>query len=117
MAVETSPSVAKRGGGWLLERPGAIFTPEQFDDTTRELVKLTREFVEREVTPLIERMEHGELEHKPGTRLSGKNMGTRCVKRTVTHAVARLSAVGHASPVQATSTTTMEAQLRRAPGA
>lgn len=57
-----APPLWKRGGGWLLESPEHIFTPEDFDDTVIELRKLTRQFVEREVLPLVERMEHGELE-------------------------------------------------------
>ena len=62
MAVEQQMALAKRGGGWLVERPESIFTPEDFDDTTRALQQLTREFVEREVMPLVDRMEAGELE-------------------------------------------------------
>ncbi|HET7036379.1 MAG TPA: acyl-CoA dehydrogenase family protein [Thermomicrobiaceae bacterium] len=55
-------TLAARGGGWLLQRPESIATPEQFDDTIIALRQLTREFVTREVLPLVERMEHGELE-------------------------------------------------------
>ncbi|MDR7550616.1 MAG: acyl-CoA dehydrogenase family protein [Armatimonadota bacterium] len=54
--------LAKKGGGWLLERPEGIFTPEDFDDTVREIIKTTRTFVEREYQPVAERLEHGELE-------------------------------------------------------
>ncbi len=52
----------KKGGGWLLQRPESIFTPEDFDDTVREIARTTRTFVEREYLPLAERLEHGELE-------------------------------------------------------
>ena len=55
-------TLAARGGGWLLERPASIATPEQFDETIIALRQLTREYVTREVLPLVERMEHGELE-------------------------------------------------------
>ena len=54
--------LAKKGGGWLLEKPEGIFTPEDFDDVTREIIKTTRTFVEREYQPVAERLEHGELE-------------------------------------------------------
>src|SRR5262245_23308129 len=57
-----APPLWKRGGGWVLEPPERVFTPEDFDETVIELRKLTRQFVEREVMPLVERMEHGELE-------------------------------------------------------
>lgn len=57
-----APPLWKRGGGWLLEAPERVYTPEDFDETVVELRKLTRQFVEREVLPLVERMEHGELE-------------------------------------------------------
>ncbi len=60
MAAE--PELAKRGGGWLLEAPTSIYSPEDFDDATRELAKITRQFVERDVLPKIERMEAGALE-------------------------------------------------------
>jgi alkylation response protein AidB-like acyl-CoA dehydrogenase len=60
MAAE--PELANRGGGWLLEAPTSIYSPEDFDDATRELAKITRQFVERDVLPKIERMEAGALE-------------------------------------------------------
>ncbi|MDQ3547809.1 MAG: acyl-CoA dehydrogenase family protein [Chloroflexota bacterium] len=52
----------RRGLGWLTGRPERIDIPEERSDEVREMAKLTRDFVEREVMPLIERMEHGELE-------------------------------------------------------
>jgi hypothetical protein len=52
----------KKGGGWLLESPEAIYTPEDFDESVKEIARTTRTFVEREVLPLLDRMEHGELE-------------------------------------------------------
>ncbi len=52
----------KKGGGWILEAPEGIYTPEDFDETVKEIARTTRTFVEREVLPLLERMEHGELE-------------------------------------------------------
>jgi alkylation response protein AidB-like acyl-CoA dehydrogenase len=59
MATET---IATRGGGWLLERPGAIFTPEDFDDVTSDIAETARTFAKREVAPILSRMEAGELE-------------------------------------------------------
>lgn len=52
----------QRGLGWLTDRPERIDIPEERSDEVREMAKLTRDFVQREVMPLIERMEHGELE-------------------------------------------------------
>lgn len=52
----------RRGGGWLLEKPETAFTPEDFDDTVRTLAEITRQFVDRDVMPVLDRMEHGELE-------------------------------------------------------
>lgn len=56
----------KRGGGWVLESPEHIFTPEEFDDTTRTLAEITSDFLDREVMPLIDRMEHGERDLNVG---------------------------------------------------
>jgi alkylation response protein AidB-like acyl-CoA dehydrogenase len=58
----TTRSLATRGGGWLLEQPETCFTPEDFDETTTEIAKTTRTFVEREVLPLLPRLEAGEHE-------------------------------------------------------
>ncbi|AFV76557.1 acyl-CoA dehydrogenase [Thermus oshimai JL-2] len=52
----------KKGGGWLLELAEGIYTPEDFDPTIREIARTTRTFAEKEVLPLLERLEHGELE-------------------------------------------------------
>jgi alkylation response protein AidB-like acyl-CoA dehydrogenase len=54
--------LSQRGGGWLLEAPDSIYAPEDFDGATRELAKITRQFVERDVLPKLERMEAGELD-------------------------------------------------------
>jgi alkylation response protein AidB-like acyl-CoA dehydrogenase len=60
--MAAASELAVRGGGWLLEAPATIYTPEDFDDATRELAKITRQFVERDVLPKLERMEAGELD-------------------------------------------------------
>ncbi|MDI3340307.1 MAG: acyl-CoA dehydrogenase family protein [Sphaerobacter sp.] len=52
----------RRGGGWLLAAPETIYSPEDFDDTVKTLAEITRTFVEREVLPVLDRLEHGELE-------------------------------------------------------
>lgn len=52
----------QKGGGWLLEAPERVYTPEDFDESVKEIARTTRTFVEKEVLPLLERMEHGELE-------------------------------------------------------
>ncbi len=60
--MASAADLARRGGGWVLESADSIFTPEDFDDTTRELAKITRQFVERDVLPKLSRMEQGELD-------------------------------------------------------
>lgn len=55
--------LSTKGGGWLLEKPEQIFTPEDFDDTTRMIQETVRQFVEKEYRPVAEAMEHGALEH------------------------------------------------------
>ena len=60
--MASAADIARKGGGWVLERPEAIFTPEDFDDVTRDLARVTRQFAERDVLPKLDRMEHGELE-------------------------------------------------------
>ncbi|GEM82620.1 acyl-CoA dehydrogenase family protein [Meiothermus hypogaeus] len=55
--------LSTKGGGWLLEKPEHIFTPEDFDDTTRMIQETVRQFVEKEYRPLAEALEHGALEH------------------------------------------------------
>lgn len=52
----------RRGGGWLLESPQEIYCPEDFDDTIKILAEITRTFVERDVLPVLDRMDQGELE-------------------------------------------------------
>lgn len=62
MTEQTTATIATKGGGWLLEQPEEIATPEGFDETITALREITRAFVRREVLPLVERMERGELE-------------------------------------------------------
>jgi alkylation response protein AidB-like acyl-CoA dehydrogenase len=61
MATDTR-TVATRGGGWLLERPEAVFIPEDVDEVTAQIAATTRAFVERDVMPVLRRMEEGELD-------------------------------------------------------
>jgi alkylation response protein AidB-like acyl-CoA dehydrogenase len=62
-----------RGGGWLLERPDTVFTPEDFDDVTTDIAETTRTFVDREVGPVLAAMEAGALEHNvPLMRTAGE---------------------------------------------
>lgn len=70
----------KKGGGWLLEAPEAIYTPEDFDETVREIARTTRTFAEREVLPLLERMEHGELELNLGLMKKAGELGLLAVE-------------------------------------
>ncbi|GEM87003.1 acyl-CoA dehydrogenase family protein [Meiothermus granaticius] len=54
---------AHKGGGWILEPSSHLFTPEDFDDTTRMIQETVRQFVEKEYRPVAEALEHGGLEH------------------------------------------------------
>jgi len=55
--------LSTKGGGWLLERPESVYTPEDFDETTRMIADTVRQFVEKEYRPVAQAMEHGELQH------------------------------------------------------
>jgi alkylation response protein AidB-like acyl-CoA dehydrogenase len=46
------------GGGFLLETPQEIFTPEDFTDQHRLIAQTTEEFAVNEIVPNIEKMEH-----------------------------------------------------------
>src|SRR5690606_24040891 len=62
MAMAENTALWRRGGGWLLESPQEIYCPEDFDDTIKTLAEITRTFVERDVLPVLDRMDQGELE-------------------------------------------------------
>jgi alkylation response protein AidB-like acyl-CoA dehydrogenase len=69
----SEPSIATRGGGWLLERPDAVFTPEDVDELTADIARTARSFIERDVMPLVPRMEAGELDLNVGLmRIAGE---------------------------------------------
>jgi len=71
--VIADKKLSTKGGGWLLEKPEQIFTPEDFDDTTRMIQETVRQFVEKEYRPVAEALEHGELEHNiPLLRKAGE---------------------------------------------
>ena len=66
-------SYGKHGGGWLLQPPDEIATPEDFDETTVMIAEATRAFVAHDVAPLLDRMEHGEVElNRPLLRKAGE---------------------------------------------
>jgi alkylation response protein AidB-like acyl-CoA dehydrogenase len=67
--------LAVRGGGWLLARPETVFCPEDFDEVTRQVAETARTFVEREVLPLLPRMEAGELELNVGLMRRAGELG------------------------------------------
>ena len=55
----SSLSVSRKGGSWLLdETPAAdVFTPEKLSDEHRLMAKTTKEFVDNEVLPSLDRLE------------------------------------------------------------
>ncbi len=57
--MSTSVTSEKRGGSWLLGRsdPSPVFSPERMTDEHRMIAQTTREFVEKEVLPNLERLE------------------------------------------------------------
>ncbi|PYR64247.1 MAG: acyl-CoA dehydrogenase [Acidobacteria bacterium] len=58
MPTTTAPSIL-RGGGWLLEssEPDAVFTPERMTDEHRLIGQTADEFVDKEVLPVLDRLE------------------------------------------------------------
>jgi alkylation response protein AidB-like acyl-CoA dehydrogenase len=48
-----------RGGSWVLEetRPSEVFTPEKLSDEHRLMAQTTKEFVDSEVLPVLDRLE------------------------------------------------------------
>ncbi|HMA37852.1 MAG TPA: acyl-CoA dehydrogenase family protein [Chloroflexia bacterium] len=54
-----------RGGEWVLRSPTAaeVFTPEDLDDTQKEIARTVASFVEKEVTPAIPQMEEHDFSH------------------------------------------------------
>jgi alkylation response protein AidB-like acyl-CoA dehydrogenase len=61
MAVlERTPTTTKKGGSFLLERHSAqdVFTPEDFDDDLKMFASTAQQFVEREIRPNFEKLEH-----------------------------------------------------------
>src|SRR6266511_1777632 len=59
MPATTEPST-ERGGAWLLGPPsgGPIFTPERLTDEHRLIGRTAAAFVDQEVLPALERLEH-----------------------------------------------------------
>jgi alkylation response protein AidB-like acyl-CoA dehydrogenase len=60
MATTTvSPSTLLRGVGWLLQPsdPAGIFTPERMTDEHRIIAQTVTDFVDREVLPVLDRLE------------------------------------------------------------
>ncbi|HEX2344146.1 MAG TPA: acyl-CoA dehydrogenase family protein, partial [Vicinamibacterales bacterium] len=49
-----------KGGSWLLEESGEIFTPEQLSEEHRLIKQTAEEFVSSEVYPVLERLEQKE---------------------------------------------------------
>src|SRR5262245_16449101 len=55
----SSLSVSRKGGSWLLDETSAsdVFTPEKLSEEHRLMAKTTKEFVDNEVLPSLERLE------------------------------------------------------------
>src|SRR5881396_3796734 len=57
--MPTTASSILRGGGWLLEasEPDSVFTPERMTDEHRLIGQTADEFVDKEVLPVLDRLE------------------------------------------------------------
>lgn len=63
--MSTTESVAKKGGGFLLERPAPeeIFTPEDVNEEQKMIAKTTEDFVKEQVWPVLEEIENHNFDH------------------------------------------------------
>lgn len=63
--MSTTESVAKKGGGFLLERlaPEEIFTPEDINEEQKMIAKTTEDFVKEKVWPVLEEIENHNFDH------------------------------------------------------
>jgi hypothetical protein len=63
-AVNKEVDVLKKGGGFLLGEisPKVAFVPEDFNDEQKMFARTTEEFIEKEVVPYTDEMEHQNLE-------------------------------------------------------
>jgi alkylation response protein AidB-like acyl-CoA dehydrogenase len=59
-APEGSPLRTRKGGSWLLDDTEAsdVFTPEKLSDEHRLMIKTTVEFIDGEVLPSLDQLEH-----------------------------------------------------------
>jgi len=57
--MSTTDTLKVRGGSFLIEAPAVddVFTPEDFNEEGRLLEQTTREFIENEVVPVMDRLE------------------------------------------------------------
>ena len=55
-----STAAALRGGEWLIRDtdPGTVFTPERMSDEHRLIGRTVDDFVDQEVLPVLDRLEH-----------------------------------------------------------
>lgn len=60
MATQTAVSPKIKGGSFLIEErsPAEIFTPEDFTGEHKQIARTTDEFIQNEVMPNVERIEH-----------------------------------------------------------
>ncbi|HVB65876.1 MAG TPA: acyl-CoA dehydrogenase family protein, partial [Nitrolancea sp.] len=73
--MTTGNHMSRRGGGWILEPAESIFIREDLDETTRQLATIMRSFVDRDVLPLLSRMEAGELDLNVGLMRRAGELG------------------------------------------
>ena len=63
--MSMTESVAKKGGGFLMERraPEEIFTPEDLTEEHKMIAKTTEDFVKEQVWPVLEEIENHNFDH------------------------------------------------------
>lgn len=63
--MSMTEGIAKRGGGFLLERPAPeeIFTPEDINEEQKMIAKTTEDFVKEQVWPVLEEIENHHFDH------------------------------------------------------
>ena len=64
MATATVPHIKRKGGSFLIEStpPEEIFTPEDFTDEHRDIIRTTEDFFNKEVLPNVDLLQN----HEPG---------------------------------------------------
>ncbi|MCU7552086.1 acyl-CoA dehydrogenase family protein [Chitinophagaceae bacterium LB-8] len=58
--MQTTVTKALKGGEWLIKESASIFTPEEFTEEQRMIRDMCEQFLQTEIIPLLERIDHQE---------------------------------------------------------